>query len=105
MAQTDNNEFMDLDKRELEQERNRNARLIQDEDIRWLMSHAQGRRIMSRILDVAGVYRLSYTGDSGTDFREGQRNVGLTFLADVQSVSPDEFIQMLKEHRNLGGRT
>lgn len=66
-------------------------------DLKWLMAHKQGRRIMWRLLEFAGVYRTSFTGNSETFFREGQRNVGLKFLAEVQENSPDEYLKMLKK--------
>lgn len=78
----------------------------QNEDIRWLMSTKSGRRVMSRLLDFTGVYRSSFTGNSETFFREGQRNVGLHFLADVQSLAPGDYVLMLQEHQpqpNNGG--
>jgi hypothetical protein len=72
----------------------------QQEDIRWLMSSSQGRRFMHRLLDTCGVYRTSFTGNSETYFREGMRNIGLILLADVHSLSPEDFVKMLKEHGN-----
>lgn len=69
-------------------------------DIEWLLSSVEGRRVLWRLLDLTGVYRSSYTGNSETFFREGARNVGLILLADIQRANPEGFLTMLKEHRN-----
>lgn len=68
------------------------------DDIKWLMGHEQGRRIAWRLLDKAGVYRTSFTGNSATFFNEGRRDIGLFLLGEVQSHCPDRFMMMLKEH-------
>ena len=70
------------------------------DDIRELMATALGRRIMWRLLAMSGVYRLSYTGNSETYFREGQRSVGLRLIADIHEACPEAYVEMLKEHRD-----
>lgn len=66
-------------------------------DLQWLMDEAAGRRIVHRLLDQTGVFRSSYTGDNDTFFREGQRNVGLQWLAEVNATCPEQYALMLKE--------
>ena|ERR1044071_2893288 len=69
-------------------------------DLQWVMSDQRGRRHVWRQLELAGVYRLSHTGEPhGTSFNEGQRNVGLRLLAEVSTHCPDEYMLMLKEHQ------
>jgi hypothetical protein len=75
------------------------SRKTEVEDIKWLMAHKQGRRFVTRLLDKAGVYRTSFTGNSETFFREGQRNLGLFVLSEVMEVTPDQHAQMLKEQQ------
>jgi len=75
------------------------ARKTELEDIRWLMGHKQGRRFASRLLDKAGVYRTSFTGNSETFFREGMRNIGLFVLSEVMEVAPENFAKMLEEQK------
>lgn len=75
------------------------SRKIEVEDVKWLMAHKQGRRFVTRLLDKAGVYRTSFTGNSETFFREGQRNLGLFVLSEVMEVTPDQHAQMLKEQQ------
>ena len=75
------------------------ARKTEIEDVKWLMGHKQGRRFVTRLLDKAGVYRTSFTGNSETFFREGQRNLGLFVLSEVMELAPEQHAQMLKEHQ------
>lgn len=75
------------------------ARLQDDADLRWIMGSRQGRRFVFRRLSSMGLYRSSYTGNSETFFREGMRNVGLQWMADIERVCQEEFIAMLKENQ------
>lgn len=74
-------------------------RRVEIEDLRWLMGHKQGRRFVTRLLDKAGVYRTSFTGNSETFFREGMRNLGLFVLGEVMEVTPENFAKMLEENK------
>ena len=73
------------------------ARQVEANDIKWLMSSKQGRRIAWRLLERAGVYRSSFTGNSETFFREGQRDQGLRLIADIHTHCPDAYALMLTE--------
>ena len=66
-------------------------------DLFAVMSTHEGRRFVWRILESAGLYRLSYTGNSETFFNEGQRNVGLKLLSELQKVTPEEYLRMTQE--------
>lgn len=68
-------------------------------DLAWLMSHEQGRRIVARLLDLSGVERNSFTGNSTTFYNEGARSLGVLLLAEVKAVAWDHYIAMLKEQR------
>lgn len=75
----------------LERERER-------DDVKWLMGNKRGRRIQWRFLDQAGVFRLSFDGNSMVmAFNEGQRNSGLRMLNLIHSVCPELYPVMLKE--------
>lgn len=69
------------------------------EDVKLIMSTREGRRFMWRLLDFCGVYRNSFTGNSETFFKEGQRNVGLMLLGEIHEHCPDGFLTMLKEQK------
>lgn len=67
-------------------------------DIKWLMGSKRGRRIMWRLLDQAGVFRLSFaTNALSMAFAEGGRNGGLKLMALTNAHCPDQYTQMLKE--------
>ena len=69
------------------------------EDLKWLMGHKQGRRFVWRLLEKAGVYRTSFTGNSETFFREGMRNIGLFVLSEIMEITAEQFALMLKEQQ------
>lgn len=72
---------------------------VEANDIKWLMSSKQGRRIAARLIEKAGVYRTSFTGNSETFFKEGMRNMGLFIVAEVMQHSPEAFALMLTESK------
>ena len=71
------------------------------DDFKWLMGSKRGRRIVWRLLERTGVYRSSFTGNSEPFFREGQRNVGLMLMAQINECSPDQYALMLKEQNDV----
>lgn len=89
------------------QERNAAAKAARDElkarqeveDLKWLMAHQSGRRYVAKLLEITGIYRSSFTGNSETFFREGQRNVGLRIVGEIHEHCPDAYVKMLKEYR------
>lgn len=67
------------------------------QDIEWLMSSQGGRRIMWGLLTKAGVFKSSFTGDNGTFFNEGQRNLGLMYLNLMMEACPALYATMAEE--------
>lgn len=68
-------------------------------DMRTVMSTVEGRRFVWRLLERAGVFRTSFTGNSTTFFNEGQRNMGLIVLADVHEACAEQYIVMMNESK------
>jgi hypothetical protein len=66
-------------------------------DVKKIMGSYEGRRFMWRLLDRAGVFRTSFTGNSTTFFNEGMRNIGLIVLADVMAACADQYVVMMNE--------
>ncbi len=66
-------------------------------DLRAVLATRQGRRLVWRYLTRCGVFKTSMTGSSQTFFLEGQRNVGLWLLADINAADPAAYVQMLAE--------
>lgn len=82
------------------QEREKTARLIEADDIRWLMGSRRGRRIVWGVLERTGLFRSSFTGNSETFFREGERNIGLALMAQIHTHCPESYATMVKEQQN-----
>lgn len=68
------------------------------DDLVAVMSSAEGRRLVWRLLERAGVFRISYSADSDlTIFNEGQRNQGLRLFTDAQEFCPKLYLTMAQE--------
>lgn len=68
------------------------------EDIKWLMSSPRGRRLAWWLLEKAGVNRTSFSNSGSVmAYNEGRRTMGLMVLADIISVTPDRYMEMLQE--------
>lgn len=86
--------------RKRKDERERDRELA---DLRLVMSSVEGRRFVWRLLEKAGVFRTSFTGNSTTFFNEGMRNMGLMVLGDVHEACADAYIVMMNESKEGNG--
>lgn len=78
--------------------KNKLAAMTEADDIKWLMKSKQGRRIVARLLDKAGVYRLSFhTNALQMAFNEGNRNLGNSLLAQITVLCPERYVELLNE--------
>ena len=70
------------------------------DDIKFLMSSAQGRRVLYRLLAIAGVHSTAFrvSGSRETDFTLGMQNFGYLLQAEVNVACPNFYLQMLREH-------
>lgn len=85
---------------EAEELKAREQRRRELEDLKWLMAHAQGRRIVTRLLDEAGVHRSSFNhSGSVMAFNEGRRQIGLWLTAEVIEAAPEGYFKLLKEFK------
>lgn len=95
---------LNLRQQEIETERDvRSAKIKRDQEIadfKWLVESKQGRRFLWRLLEKTGVYRSSFTGSSETFFLEGQRNIGLLLVSELNAICPDVYSTMLKEQKS-----
>lgn len=67
----------------------------------WLMGEPQGRRVVHDLLAAAGIWRTSFSPDPYTTaFNEGQRNVGLRLMAQIQKFTPAQYAIMIEEHKD-----
>lgn len=91
-----------IDAEDAETARLRQAQLARErDDFRWLMAHAQGRRIVWRYLAAGGVFRTTHVfGDiNGRDsaLNEGRRQIALQLLDDVMTHAPAQYGKMVDE--------
>jgi hypothetical protein len=84
--------------REDEATRRRLAAEVEALDVKWLMGSKRGRRILWRLLEQAGVFRLSFdTNAMRMAFNEGGRNYGNRTLDLIHRTCPEQYTVMLKE--------
>lgn len=70
-------------------------------DVKWLMSSPRGRRMMWRLLELSGPFRLSFdTNAMKMAFNEGNRNMGNQLFNEVMTLCPELYPVMVKEQRN-----
>lgn len=70
------------------------------QDITWVLSTKMGRRFFWRYLEMTGLFRTSMDAAMNrTFFNEGERNVGLRLMADLDEAQPEAFILMKKESK------
>ncbi|HVW78516.1 MAG TPA: hypothetical protein VHB45_12945 [Alloacidobacterium sp.] len=88
------------DRRELDA-RKRLLREKEIADIKWLMSSRRGRRIMWRLLEMSGPFRLSFdTNAMRMAFNEGNRNLGNQLFHEVMTLCPELYPVMVKEQQD-----
>ena len=69
--------------------------------LRWMMGHPQGRRVIGRLLDFAGVLRSSFnSGAAIMAFNEGRRDTGLFLTAELMEANPDGYFKILRDKTN-----
>lgn len=81
------------------------ARQQEVEDFKWLMGNKQGRRIVWRLLEKAGVFRSTFRLNNEMAFLEGMRNIGLMLVADIHELCPEKYHIMVKEQQDNDNRS
>lgn len=79
------------------QEREQRKRDRHAADIAWLLNDVRGRRLYWHWLGNAHIFKTSFTGNSETFFREGERNIGLKMLDDLNAHCPQAYVLMQQE--------
>ena len=97
-------EYLSAEEQEaLAEEAAKKQRLRRDNelnDLRLICDTEHGRRFIWRLLEQAGVWRSTYTGESlSAAFAEGKRNTGLMVFSDVMEACPDQYLVMANEAR------
>lgn len=88
------------DRGELKAQR-RLAQEVEEQDLKWLMANKRGRRIVWRLLEEAGVFRISFnTNAMQMAFNEGTRNYGNKLLNSIHMLCPELYPVMQREALN-----
>lgn len=66
-------------------------------DVAFVLNSLEGRRFFWRMLINCGIFKSSFTGNNTTFFNEGERNVGLTLLADMNEADPAAYLKCINE--------
>jgi hypothetical protein len=82
-------------------EREKDAAVQADEDLRAIMATPAGRRFMYRLAyDICGVENGIWSPSAEIHFQEGRRSVGIQVKNDAQRVAPREYVEMIQERIN-----
>lgn len=99
MSEFDPTDIQSQESRQADAElRKRLTKDTEEADLKWFMSSKRGRRIIWRLLDRTGVFRLSFnTNAMAMAFAEGNRNEGLRTMAQIHALCPELYHVMVKE--------
>lgn len=75
------------------------GRELEIDDMKFVLSSKQGRRLLWKYLSFCGVYQSSFRTSAEIYYLEGQRAVGLKLLGDIHEASPEAYMQMMKENK------
>ena len=67
------------------------------EDVAFVLSTVEGRRCYWGLMRRCGIHRSSFTGNNTTFFNEGERNIGLQMLSDLEEADPTAYAKCLSE--------
>jgi hypothetical protein len=70
---------------------------LQIDDMKFILSTPQGRRLVWRYLEFCGIFRSIWHPSAEIHFNEGMRNVGLRLITDIEEANPDALVLMMKE--------
>jgi len=85
---------------EAEQVGARERRRRQIDDLKWLMAHPQGRRIVTRLFEETGTMRTSFNhSGSVMAFNEGKRAIGIFLTGEILDAAPDGYFKLLKDYQ------
>lgn len=62
-----------------------------------MMGSKDARGYIFELIEFCGVFKTSFSIDNRIYFNEGQRNVGLKLIADIQQSCPDLYVKMMNE--------
>lgn len=66
-----------------------------DDATRFVLSNPRARRFLWWVLEQCGLFRASFSGNSSTFFAEGERNIGLKIISQLDGVNPTAFPKLM----------
>ncbi|GAA0567502.1 hypothetical protein ACFQH5_15715 [Halomonas salifodinae] len=67
------------------------------DDMTELLALPAGRRVLFELFARTGAFDDSFTGNSGSFYKDGRKSVGLELFHEVMALDPERFTQMWKE--------
>lgn len=85
--------------------REKQARQEADNDLRAVLSTAEGRRLLFRWIDrECRTFSASFQGQAAlTDYNEGRRSIGIGLMTEAQRVAPELYVLALQEQLQRQG--
>lgn len=75
------------------------ARQLELEEIKWVLSSKGGRKFLWRWLGKCGVYSLSFNQhNSVMSFNEGKRSIGNELMLEINEADSKAFVLMMQEN-------
>lgn len=72
-----------------------------DLDLFNLLQQEEFRDYLWGLLERCHMFQTTFTGNSQSYFQEGERNVGLQVLHEINACDPDSYIKMMQKSNNL----
>ena len=86
------------------QEARLTAKAIWESDVRWLMGHKRGRRIVFKMIDEAKVFHSIFNANAlQMAHSAGVKDLAFRFLEVINDRCPDHYTLMMKERHEDGG--
>lgn len=79
----------------------REAAHLADEDFVCLSGTPEGQRFLWRLMGRCGVFSSIWHASAQIHFNEGQRNVGLMILTDINRLCPQVYMDMVTRNAEV----
>ena len=75
-----------------------------ESDVRWLMGHKRGRRVVFKIMDEAKVFHTIFNANAlQMAHSAGVKDLAFRFLDVINRRCPDHYTKMMQERNDDGG--
>ncbi len=68
-------------------------------DIRWMLDSERGRRVLFGLIESAGTFNKTFTGNSQAYYLDGRRSIGLELFHETMALESKRFLQMWEEYQ------